>query len=137
MKKHLSKMWGAIAEPRRITAAMIVAYLLFMAQGIFNSIHPLVDDLTVDFVRVGINLMLIAGGAVGAVACSRGYWLFEKPAMMMVATAYSVHLIWVVFDLDANGIIEHGKLVRILIALIFLYTRYERIRGSLVDPRKG
>lgn len=137
MKNVLSRAWGVIAEPRRITAAMTVAYLLFMTQGILNSIHPLVDGLTVDFVRVAINLMLIAGGAIGAAACARGYWLFEKPAMVMIATAYLVHLVWVVFDLDGNGIVEQGKFIRILLVMILLYTRFERIRGSLVDPRKG
>lgn len=136
MKQLLSKAWDAVANPKSVTIAMTFGYALLLLQGVMNFTHPLVEGIAVDVVRVLVNILLISGGVLGAVACYRGLWLFERPAMLMAATAYAVHLIWVLCDLDGDGIIEQGKAVRMALVLIFLYTRFERIRGSLVDPNQ-
>lgn len=136
--KHFWQVWwGYLAEPRRVTAAMTFGYALLIFQGTMNYIQPGIEGVDIDFIRLVINMMLILGGLMGVIFCPRGYWLFEKPAMLLIATAYIVHLIWVVFDFDHDGIVEQGKIVRILLVLILLYTRFERIKGSLVDPLKS
>lgn len=137
MRRMLSRFWDSIAEPKRVTIAIAIGYTLFIVQGVANCFNPLVDDLTFDAVRVAINGMLIIGGIVGSVAYLKGYRVFERPAIWMVATAYSVHLVWVLFGIGADGAFEHGKAIRIVLVLLLLFARAEWIKGSLVDHKKA
>lgn len=136
-KVFFAKWWEWLVEPRRVTFAMCIAYALIIYQGIGNIIHPGIEGIAFDWLRMVINAFLIVGGLLGLIAAPRGLWLFEKPAMIFIVAAYVAHWTWVIADFDHDGVIEQGKVTRIAICLILFYTRYERIRGARVDPKKS
>lgn len=133
------KIWMVLAEPRAITFTMMVAYALFTLAGV--SVYwegvPRLEEIWPHWYTVAWGTFMAAGGVLGFVSSPRGIWLAERPAILLCGTglaAYSAS----VLNLHLSGA-SGNQVVPWAVSmtgLLFLTTRWIRIRWAALDPTK-
>lgn len=135
MKGYIRELWLNVPSPREATVLMAGVYTLAIVQGVWSFFLPSDGAEYFDqVVRVWLLLLLSVGGFIGLVSLPWGIWMLEKAGLFALLAVEVAHLVWVVIDVDNNGMIEPGKFCRLVIVILFLLTRYARIRGRDLDP---
>ncbi|MFJ3030936.1 hypothetical protein ACIP5Z_01760 [Rothia terrae] len=133
--RYTPTWWVRLPVPRGATAFQILAYLLFIGQGISNCIWPGVDTRGFhEIARAVFSLILVFAGCVGAVSAFKGWWVVERPAIVMIMAVYVIHLYWTIGDLDMDGVVPAQTVFRMLIVLAFFGKRLCQIWHYMLDP---
>lgn len=135
MKDYIRELWLQIPPPREATVLMAGVYTLAIVQGVWSFLMPSDGAEYFDqIVRVWLLLLLSVGGFIGLVSLPWGIWMLEKAGIFTLLAVDIAHLSWVLLDVDNNGMAEPGKFCRLAMLMLFLMTRYVRIRGRDLDP---
>lgn len=135
MKDYIRELWLQVPPPREATVLMAGVYTVAIVQGVWSFFVPSDGAEYFDqVVRVWLLVLLSAGGFIGLVSLPWGIWMLEKAGLFALLAVEVAHLAWVVIDVDNNGMVEPGKFCRLMMLLLFLLTRYVRIRGRDLDP---
>lgn len=135
MKDYFRDLWINVPPPREATVLMAGVYTLAIVQGVWSFFIPSDGAEYFDqVVRVWLLLLLSVGGFIGLVSLPWGIWMLEKAGLFALLAVEVAHLAWVVIDIDNDGMVEPGKFCRLAILILFLLTRYARIRGRDLDP---
>ncbi|MEX3609779.1 hypothetical protein VVR12_01865 [Rothia sp. LK2588] len=133
--RYTPAWWVRLPVPRKATAMMIIAYLYLITQGVSNYIWPGLDTEGFhEIARAILSGILVFAGLAGALACTKGWWVVERPAIVMLGTVYVLHAYWAVADLDHNGDVPVQTVLRMCIIGTLLAKRYFQIEHYQLDP---
>lgn len=131
-------VWLRIQEPRLITLLQTLIYALCAWAGIATVLAPPSSiegqfGLTVTLVW---GWFAILGGVAGALACPFGKWMIEKPAIILCATATLIYAgIILTLHIQESGN-RLPQLCFVVMTLLYLVSRYARIRPFSYQPGK-
>lgn len=131
-------VWLRIQEPRLITLLQTLIYALCAWAGIATVLAPPSSiegqfGLTVTLVW---GWFAIIGGVAGAIACPFGKWLVEKPAIILCGTATLIYAgIILTLHIQESGN-RLPQLCFVVMTLLYLVSRYARIRPFSYQPGK-
>lgn len=135
--KHFQNWWAVLPVPKGSTLFMMLVYILFIAHAAANIVSPGRGvDLMADILRYLLTAGLLFGGTLGFVACSRGLWLLERPAILTLAGVYMTYVFWVFGDFDGDEYVSLQTALRMSIIMTFLGKRYMQIRWAMLDPQR-
>ena len=132
------RLWMMLHEPRVITAAMGVAWLVLTGIGCAALVAPPVSIAH----EIGPLLtaiwgsLLLGGGVLGLAGCLPGWWWIERSGILAAGTGTLIYLV-VIVNLHAT---PGSRLVQagfVALALVGLAVRWLRIRAAQVDPTRG
>jgi len=126
-----------LSEPAAITALQIFSHLLAAAAGVlvvFGAFPYLLQDLR-PVLAFAVGLILFVGGVGGAVACLRGLWLVERPALLLVGLGWVLMVPSVCF-VHLPGMVKVFILALLAVAVFDVAKRYRRIDWAYLDPSK-
>lgn len=112
-KDIIELLWEQVHEPKSVTILMAIAYVLALAVGLIT-IKDWAD--TAEFTHAAL---LIMGGVLGAFSSLIGYYKLERPAIVLCCGGV---VTWIV----SAGLTRFTLLA--LVVLLFLFTRWQRIR---------
>ncbi|MDK8350382.1 hypothetical protein QP786_00175 [Gleimia europaea] len=118
-KDIIELLWEQVHEPKSVTILMAIAYVLALAVGLIT-IKNWAD--TAEFTHAAL---LIMGGVLGAFSSLIGYYKLERPAIVLCCGGV---VTWIV----SAGLTRFSLLA--LVVLLFLFTRWQRIRVFDVTP---
>lgn len=118
-KDIIELLWEQVHEPKSVTILMAIAYVLALAVGLIT-IKNWAD--TAEFTHAAL---LIMGGVLGAFSSLIGYYKLERPAIVLCCGGV---VTWIV----SAGLTRFSLLA--LVVLVFLFTRWQRIRVFDVTP---
>ena len=135
----MSGLWAWVQEPKHITGVMTLGWVIILLTGVSSLMdppgtitHQLSQPLSVIWA-----VCFVTGGALGLVGCPPGWWWVERAGLILTVAGGVVYLsIITVLHLVSEG----SRLTQagwVLFGLVMLITRWLRIRGAQVDPRKG
>ena len=133
------RLWLMLHEPRVVTAAMGVAWLILIGIGyaalatppvsIAHEIGPLLTAIW--------GSLLLGGGVLGLIGCLPGWWWVERAGVLAAGTGAAIYLV-VILSLHAST--PGSRLVQagfVALTLVGLAVRWLRIRGAQLDPMRG
>lgn len=130
------RLWYGLSEPRVITMVMLWFYGSSIAYGCYQLYKPamhLEEQLSSPLGFI-IGLTFIIGGLIGVLVAPKGYWQFERAALVFLATGVFVHLVWALYD-PAPGI-RWGQVYRLAVENGLILIRWYMIRWARMDPEK-
>lgn len=131
------RAWAGLQEPRHITVAMIVAYLLCIAAGAATLHESTLRLIGVWGPRIETTWawMLILGGTMGAMSVPRGIWGVERSGLWLTIGACLIYAMTTAYIAASPGN-QWLQAVFALMGATFFYTRLIRIRGAALDPTR-
>lgn len=133
------RLWMMLHEPRIITAATGIAWSVVIGIGLSalfappaTIAHELGPALTVIWAAC-----LLVGGSLGLVGCLPGWWWVERTGIISAITGSGIYLVVVLalhYAQPGSRLTQAGY---ILLGILFLITRFLRIRGAQLDPSRG
>ena len=131
------RAWAGLQEPRRITVAMVVAYLLCIAAGAATLHESTLRLIGVWGPRIETTWawMLILGGTMGALSVPRGIWGVERSGLWLTIGACLIYAMTTAYIAAAPGN-QWLQAAFALMGATFFCTRLIRIRGAALDPTR-
>ncbi|WP_221585540.1 hypothetical protein [Microbacterium sp. G2-8] len=133
----LRHVWESITEPRHITSAFFVVYLIVTYTGITTLVSPprTVEGSLGDPLSTAWAILLIAGGVGGALAVLPGWWWAERLAIILTGAGIGIYGIVVLGrQLETSGS-RLTQLGVIALAGALFAVRWLLIRGYSFEPR--
>lgn len=138
------RLWGTMEEPRKVTAIMVVAYIIAVAAGVTMALYPTPHPLPYSdtALRTLGALALGLGGLMGAPSAWLGKWWVESGAAtscmggMVLALFEVLVLVWPGSPgppLQAPGVTIAG----VLFSILLFATRRQLVRRQPYAPGKG
>ena len=132
-------LWEALQEPRRITAAMMCAYTIFIVIGVVSLRDPsdYISQAWGAWFAYAWPALTISGGVIGAAGTPRGRWWIERAGLILCATATVTRIISLIFLHHAGA--PGNQMIQVAfdsLALVLLLVRWERIKGAYLDPTR-
>ena len=118
-KEIIEILWEQVHEPKSVTILMTTSYVLALVVGLIT-----IKDWT-DAAEFTHAALLVTGGCLGAFTSLIGYYKLERPAIVLCCGGI---VTWIV----AAGLTRFTLLG--LVVLLFLFTRWQRIRVFDVTP---
>lgn len=118
-KDIIELLWEQVHEPKSVTILMAIAYVLALAVGLITIKN------WADIAEFTHAALLIMGGVLGAFSSLIGYYKLERPAIVLCCGGV---VTWIV----SAGLTRFSLLA--LVVLLFLFTRWQRIRVFDVTP---
>lgn len=131
------RAWAGLQEPRHITVAMVVAYLLCIAAGAATLHESTLRLIGVWGPRIETTWawMLILGGTMGALSVPRGIWGVERSGLWLTIGACLIYAMTTVYIAASPGN-QWLQAAFALMGATFFCTRLIRIRGAALDPTR-
>ena len=111
--------WDQVHEPKSVTILMSMSYILALVVGLV-----VIRDWR-DMTEFTHAALLITGGCLGAFTSLIGYYKLERPAIVLCCGGV---VAWIV----SAGLTRFTILG--MVVLLFLFTRWQRIRVFDVTP---
>ena len=112
-KDIIELLWEQVHEPKSVTILMAIAYVLALAVGLITIKN------WADMAEFTHAALLVMGGVLGAFSSLIGYYKLERPAIVLCCGGV---VTWIV----SAGLTRFTLLA--LVVLMFLFTRWQRIR---------
>lgn len=131
-------LWLRIQEPRVVTLAQTVIYLLCALGGIIAIIAPpmSIEVKYGPYVTFAWGSFALIGGVLGTWAAPAGKWLIEKPAIIACTTALTLYAGFILsLQLTVPGN-RWVQLCFVLMVIAHFIGRYARIRPYSYEPGK-
>ena len=133
---HLIRIWQSMEEPRPVTAVIAVIYAVAAFTGSVIAARSEWGGLdTAGLTIRGVTvLLMIAGGAIGALTSWRGVWWAERACTIAVSGAI---VILTVTEIQGTPGPWARDVFIAVTALGLMLTRWFRVRRAPFAPGKG
>jgi hypothetical protein len=132
------RAWYRLQEPRTVTIAQTVIYLVTAVLGVIALLDPpssISGDLGEGFM-FAMAVLLIVGGVTGTVGCPPGWWVVERAAVWPCAAGFLIYgssVFGLHFTQPGNRLVQA---LALLIVVLSFIKRFFTIRGAMVDPAR-
>ena len=130
-------LWAWVHEPRLWSTGIATVYTLAATAGIATLLTPVrsIEGQIGSTMTIIWGALLAFGGVLGVPAALRGWWDFERAALLACATGLAIYIstVWILVFTSTGNRVTQGAL---LIALgVVCGLRYHAIRGARRDYR--
>lgn len=135
----VQRVWLTLHEPPIVTATMMVAWVIVALIGLTALIIPPpgIQHVIGPWLTLAWASFLLLGGALGLGGCPKGIWWLERIGITSTILGIVICII-VIASLPNFSTGYRAIFIGFLIlAILFMLTRWERISGAMLDPRGG
>src|SRR5690625_426340 len=142
MLATIRRLWRRVNEPRIVSAAHALVYLVLLSVGLYALVNP-PNTLEGAMGELAMRLLagtLAIGGAIGAPTALAGIWWLERTAVSLVVLASAIYLgttltLQVLAPPGTNRMLHAGFTFAVLV--LHFPVRWHRVRQRPYDPDRA
>lgn len=130
MNEWAKRLWGAIHEPRSVSIALFVIYVIYCSAGMYALTNPpqsIGGEIGAGAMSM-LALLLIVGGLIGSIAALPGWYQLERFAVVFVGASGMIYFcIVLMLHVQASSGNRLLQVAFIAAATLLLLPRWRRI----------
>ena len=140
--RWLSRTWGSLHEPKRVTALVVIVYAVTLILGVSIFQNITVQGVSIfTAVKVTAGVAMVTGGATGVPAAWVGaYWLERLSAIALAGgyTLWGIFIAYLHFSHPSFGLeAPWTTLTATAVVALFALIRFERVKQAPYAAGKG